>query len=428
MTTVAEHQINISNAIALLEVISRNVITDWIALEDTLVSNAEGSEMSGVLAFAQQMRTNLAAITSPGNIAGAIRSQIVAWAKLAGAPQEVTDQESIDYIIQYMVDNSQTLLTRAITHGTPTPDGGNTGNGVILRLIYDEFGYEIESGYLETKTAKIVGDQLSPGASRHNELIEFRGEPRDLSDLSLSFGEASGLVTRFNCWSETAGILQNPSFSDNTNAAGVISDLPNWEAISSLSNFRIDETNYYRANNDVATPASLRFNAVDGVQQALNTNTFIVPNRPYLLSFVYNREVGSAAAGTTIRATVGSRTYTFSALAGTETGWNRLYLPLDDDLYYRNWRGDQPYIKIEVTVMASGYLLIDEIIFAQMIQIDSSYYAPISGNVVYEMNDFFSWSDTSANTAINQKWLGLAYGRTFPSAVGASNTWEDATI
>lgn len=428
MATDVELQDNISNTIALLEIISRNVITDWIALEDTLIANAEGAEVGGLLQFAAQLRTNLAAITSPGLIAGALRSQIVAFAKLAGAPQEVTDQESIDYIIQYMVDNSQTLLTRAITHGTPTPDGGNTGNGVILRLIYDEYGYEIESGYIETKTAKIVGDQMTPGASRHNEMIEFRGEPRDLSDLSLSFGEASGLVTRFNCWSETAGMLQNPSFSDHTHTAGVISDLPHWEAISSLSNFRIDDANYYRANNDVGTPASLRFNAVDGIQQAISTNTFIIPNRPYLLTFVYNRQIGSAAAGTTIRATVGSRVYTFPALAGTETGWNRLYLPLDDDLYYRNWRTDQPYIKIEVTVMASGYLLIDEIIFAQMVQIDSSYYAPISGNVVFEMNDFFSWTDTSANTAINQKWLGLGYGRSFPSAVGASNTWEDATI
>ena len=432
--TNLEAQNNLKNQIAFLSSLE-GIVPTFETLEADLVADGIGSRFVATHTQQQALRATLASLFLPGYVSNFLLAQINEYAEAAGAPTDVSLGSAFIYITDDMVANSHTVKSRELTYGTPTADGGNEGDGVILRLNVDHNGFPLEALSAETKIAEIVDDQKTSGATRHNEVMEIRGEPLSSLSLDIAAYTASGLIQRFRVFSETAGLLNNPSFSDAdgtedpdveiTDLEGITDWLPTISGSldTDYENFEIDLVNYFRSNDD-ATPASLRILANNaGVRQNLATLAFS-PYVPYILTCVYNREEGSAIDDCKIKLTWGSKTFTSAAIPDTTTGWNRLTVPLDEDVYYINWKTDQPYIQVEVLDMATGFMLIDEVLLAVPYYIDGGYYLPIGGAIPFALGDFYSWTDSAGADSKTQRYLSLTFGRSVPSTSG-TETWTD---
>ncbi len=428
--TDLEAQENIGNCIRFLASLSKETIGRFKTMETDLLNSASGERFVGTLGQKSALRADLAAMLNPpAVIPSFLRAQLLEYAEYVGLPLEVDDQSIIDEIYKEMHDNAQYVKSRNIDFGLPLANVGNTGDGVIYRLTVDEEGYAIESGFIESKKFVITRDQTDGNVTgRHNEIGAFTGEPRVLDDLELSDGLKSGLSFEFTIYSETSGILNNASFSDSTFNGSTLDTIDDWDVTGSINNFEIDEINYYRANDDVVTPASLRFKAVDSISQSL-ANVSISRFAPYFITFVYNRQIGAAPAGTVFYVQYGSVIYTFPALLGTETGWKRVAIPVDESTWPNNWLSDQPKFKIGVSTLASGFINIDEVLMVQMLNVDSTYYVPIGGRTPFEFGDEFTWDDVLVSTdSIIQRYFALSYKRHLPHIVTPSHTWPEPVL
>jgi len=100
-----------------------------------------------------------------------------------------------------------------------------------------------------------------------------------------------------------------------------------------------------------------------------------------------------------------------------QTGWNELILDFDENLWFRNFNEDPMDVEIELASNTTGYVLVDDAIFAPLDLIDGTYWFLRGNNTSHTswlVDDVFEFTDTGGAPATGklQWWLyvaGLGY-------------------
>ena len=302
-------------------------------------------------------------------------------------------------IYRKLQQDGDSVDSRELTYGPVTAVGGPVGDGIFYRLTTDKYTEDIEAVTVETKTFICSSDRYN-GARRHEEVFDVFGEP---AELMGTLQDGSGLVGRITGLSELTSLqhLENPGFdSDAVNAAPAV--ITGWEVNGSIANYEISTAQTYRVPEGVADSESKALRQTDADKI---TQLFTRPLNPFSpwLAAVHVFPI-SADGNFVLR--VGSHSVTLALTA--LSGWKRIVLAQDENLWYDNFRETTLDIELEWTG-TTGEVFIDTVIFGPMQPMDGSFWAPIGGQVEFARDDEFTVVDTEANpSAINQWWLRQA--------------------
>jgi hypothetical protein len=334
-----------------------------------------------------------------------------------------TDIQSImTRLFDWFEAGPYTVASRQFTYGAVAAAVGNVGTGTIYRLTKDRIasGDNIENCTAETKIAMIVSDANS-GAVKHEEVFQFRGAAPERDLLKIV---GSGKEAYFNCFSgrTASSYISNPSFDQFSGTTTVPTAVTDWTPTTLITNFEIDQTNYYRNFFGSITPGALKIKANDKMTQKFSVrNLQWNPNIPLFAQIAYNRQVGTCDGTLTLK--IGSVSAT--VVLAAQTGWNILTWPasFNKDCWHKNWNTSDPGIEVQLSGRTGGTLLVDDLIVSPWVNFDGLWYAPVGGVTPFLRNDSISWTDTEVG-AILQTFFWRAFGRHLPSTAGAPSWTE----
>lgn len=408
-----------------LKFASRNV-TNFVDLHDTLTASFDGDFTSELAQRVQSSRARLDGLLR--EFGAALDPLLRTYGQVMSVPE--TDAQSlITRLYNYYIDNGVTVKSRSFDYGDPTADGGNDGNGVIIRLNIDENGYAIENQHEDAKVATCIADSTS-GAEKWEEVFEIRGASASKDTLELTGSGARAQIAAVSARA-SSGILKNPSFSqyqpgdDTANPTSI----DNWEAATAVSSatFEIlDEASgadgYYRGFPGDTAPYAIRFKASNTLSQDLeDQRSRFVPGVPYMVQLAWRRK--NSATGT-LSVTLGGVSTSVSIASGTNDVWNILRIPVGTNCWYKNFKNAALTLSIQVATLAVGQVDIDDVIITPFASFDGGWYCivgtPASGAPSQWMrDDKFTWTDTSYVDAIIQEWLWRGTGRYLPARPAA---------
>jgi hypothetical protein len=319
--------------------------------------------------------------------------------------------------------NNVLIPGRQFTIDTPVASGANVGDGAILRLNTDRWGYCIENQHADAKVAACVADRQS-GTNQHEESFEFRGETAPKDSIELT---GSGLVQTVKALSasDSRAFLSNPSFEEFSGTITALTDLTGWDVTGNLANLNLSETVFYRGWGGITTPRSLRFLDSDEITQPFSLqNASFSADVPYVAQVAYY--VDATVSGGSITLSMGTASATALLASGAGAGWQLLQLPIGENSWFDNFNETDPVFRIEIDSMAGGTVYVDDMIVAPFTQFDGSWYAVIGGPTAFLRGDEFNWADTETGAKI-QTWFYRAFGAYLPHATGGGITWADPT-
>lgn len=434
MPTEAEVQTQIADAIHPFELVREMAEdsasqTDGDSFVDLLTAFKEeighGGSFTGPAESAMDsMRDVVAGLISGGRQARVLEPLLRNYAEAVGFPEKNGGSPSAILSRLYLRfnDNNDRVTSREYTFGTPGSFTG-TGDGVLKRLTEDAYGFTLQLPHGETKTFRCVQDGNS-GTNRHQEAFEVRGE--DASNPVGLETLGSGIVGGIRTLSASDSLLRNPSFEsfagDDINN---LTELTGWTFnTGSVGNQNLDETNVFRGfEGDGGTPRALNLTESVNISQTLEENNNTVsPAVPMGLALAFNREVGSGDGTLTIH--LGSQSTNVAVSA--QTGWNRLFLPFDTNLWYRNWQEDEADVVIDWS-RNSGDLLVDDFLLVTGTLIDGSWWWLFGGETPFLREDEVSVTDSIDVEGVLQRHLVRAFGRYLPHDTSGSGnvTWAD---
>jgi hypothetical protein len=398
---------------------SVNVGDNFVNMEDTFLQSLESNYGDLYSSALRDFRSAL--VLAMQRVPGMISPGIADYAKFIGYPELSTDA-MIGRIYDYMMDNTLRVTSRQFTFGTPTFSGA-VGNGMIHRLNLDERSQTIEAQTADTKTAECTADEHS-GAREHEEIFYFAGSAAE-RDILKSSGSGRGGSIKALSANDSFRFISNPSFSQYSGTSITsLSAITDWTASSSVTNFEIDQTNYYRDFSGDSTPASLKFKANDKIVQNFNVKRAqFNPRAPHYLQIAWNRSIGSGDGTLTLRR--GSKST--SVVLAAQSGWQILKMPIDQDLWFRNWNQEDPKIEIELSSRTTGYVLVDDVTMGQMTNFDGAWYAVVGGSTPFLRRDKATWTDTEVAFAVLQWVFWFFFNAYLPSTTGGGVTWTDPT-
>lgn len=331
------------------------------------------------------------------------------------------------YIRAITAGSTIRVKSRNITFGSVAA-GSNLGNGTIRRLTVDAYGFDIEACHMEPKRAECTRDNVE-GADLNEEVFFFRGATPYPDQLLIS-GSGAGLEIK--SMSARQSFLSNPSFSLFTNTIASPTEISGWTPGSSISNFQLDETNYYRGAGGTSdpTPRALKFVAADNISQLFSVNNVkLDPDLPIYMQIAYNRSVGAADGILTFQ--VGNVSVSVN-LGSAPAGWNTLIIALDKGLFPRNFATtSDPTVKITWSNRTTGTLLVDDVLLVPFTMFNGIWHALVGGSNPFIGNnrDSFTWNDRLAGSdSILQQWFWKLYGAYLPSVKDASENWTDPSV
>lgn len=429
--TEAEVQSQWQKAIDILET-TRNFADGTLAGAsgkfDTLFQALEGEYLPQALTqFVTAYRSAMSAAVDPSQAATILGPVLLEYAPLIGFGGGYRDAELLARALyEHFNDNGYTVQSRAITYDTSATAGGsNVGNGAMSRLTTDENGYNLEGCHVETKIFRCRQDQ-NTGADENAELFEVIGEASSRDALLYgSYGSgdtANATIRSLHAGTGTGGsLLRNSSFQ--TYSASASPKFAGWDESAGGANIQQNTSAHYRTIPNSTDTHSLQITGGAGtvtIKQTLDSarRSRLDPDTPYFLRLMYNRETGSGDG--TLSLKIGQSTATSVALSA-QTGWNELVIPAGSACWLRNSNEDPFDIEITLASSTTGYVLIDDVIFAPWTLIDGTYWA-LRGNAAshtpWLLDDTLTFTDTggAAGTGKLQWWwwrAGLGY---LPSA------------
>jgi hypothetical protein len=284
----------------------------------------------------------------------------------------------------------------------------------------------------EPKTFVCDLDQNN-GQQIHDEEFEFQFGDRDLSGLQWVGTGGTRRIRSLNC--RSSSILVNPSFetgalTDNTALAST-GQLTGWDVGTAASWKTYSNTSYvYRGYpGQPSTLWGLECVASDTIAQVLrneNPGFSFDPTTPYHIQVAWKR-LASATGNLTLH--LGAESTTVAIGTGTNGVWNVLQLDLDASRYYQLFKEADLDVKVQVASLATGTVVIDDVVLAPMTNLDGTWWAVAGGATPWLRGDTRIYSgDASGATAIFQYWLWRAYGDLvqgmfgwFPSTTTASS-------
>lgn len=366
----------------------------------------------------------------------ALQAHLLDWAEfipsLAGDPQSI-----IDDLIGYMRANSKVIESRVFTSGAVSAAGGNTGDGLVIRLTKDETALEIENRNTGSYSARCVND-ANTGANRNAEEFLFESGPAGKDAVEEGGG---GLVKAISCVPPRDSELINASFDNFGGTAALPTSMSGWTTTPDFdgtgTDYSFDSTEIYLPSFSAdVTPYSIDIKQATVIEQRLDKAGITVDQfRPYYLTLPYNRSYASPTGFTgTLAITMGSISNSVVLSGASPSGWALLPIVAtpDETLWYKGWRTEAPTVKITVTY-TSGALKIDDLLWSGMFNHDGSWYVVLPGRTPFragsiegDTGDTFSWTD-SATESILQRWFWRHFGRYLPHAGSATSGWEDPT-
>jgi hypothetical protein len=397
--------------------------TNTLDLIDTLQQALEGVYAGDTAGAADNLKRALEGVFGQGSslILGPLRE----WANSLSTEAPKLDPASVlDVIYDRMIASGDRIASRCITRGSPslTAGPGGGGNGNLHRLSLDERTLALEACYAEAKVFRCTKDQTT-GADKHEEEFAVSGAVTARNPELKRTG--SGLLTTIKAVSARNSLLGNPSFSQYAGTTAVPTSLTNWTVTTSIANFALDGTNYYRDFPGDTTPYALQIKANDSITQRLDLRrTRLDPNTPYFLQIAYNREVNSCNDGT-LRIRLGGQTVTVALAA--QTGWNILKIAVDQNLWYRNFLEQNLDIVIALESSTTYDVLVDDVILVPMTAIDGAYYTLVGGSTPYLRDDYYTVTDSEIGAVI-QYWIWRLFGRYLPAQTPAPTTGCTAAL
>lgn len=316
-------------------------------------------------------------------------------------------------LYQDYIDNTKRVQSRVINYGSVATVTAN-GNGVLNRLTVDENGFALESTTPDVKTFRVIFDEHSGGV-KHEEVFEVRGQSAEPDFLRIIgsnvFTSVRGISAR-----DSQQILSNPSFDAFAGTVSSLTALTDWTVTTSLSNFQLDQTNYYRDFEGAGTPAALRILGNDTVTQNVTIRrAAFLPGVPYYMQIAWNRQVYSGDG--TLTFTVGAQTV--NVVAAAQTGWQILRIPLTSACWFKNFNQNTLQVSVQLSGRTTGSILVDDIIIAPFQFVDGLWVAPVGGSTKWLRYDKYTYTDALyGSDAIIQQWVGWrTYGLSLPSAM-----------
>lgn len=318
---------------------------------------------------------------------------------------------------RYMVDNPDSLSpaprvqSRQFVRGAWTASGSNVGTGTVHRLLVDEDGFPIEDTFADVITLKCLRDSTS-GSNSGQELFEVYGQPyRDrLTEYTSGYGSGLNAALQAVSADDSQSILVNPSFSDISGTAAAITALNGWtttagaDLTTATHTIALDTTNYYRAAALETTPAALQFGATLTIQQIPEDNRAALPaDAPLFLQVAWNASVGTAVGTLTI--SCGSKSK--SVVVSGQTGWQILKLPIDKNLWLRNYNQNNCAIQVAWT-KTSGTILVDDVVCVPWQKFDNQWILIVGSATPWRINDNGTITDTETG-AKYQRCLHRAF-------------------
>jgi hypothetical protein len=420
--TAGELWTQMQNLVAKYEALRSTVqtaTTGLVARADAEIEALEGDHAPDRAAAVGAFRGGLAGAMRAGFDPG-LRSLLMDYGRLYGFPQTGNIRGMLADLYKVWAEISptpETLKTRAITFGTPTFTTP-TGTGALRRLTKDAYNYDIEGiaslGSGEAFTFEVLSDQSTSGAARNREILRVRGKPaRPLERVG------SGVDTTIQAvsGSDSARIVTNPTFTLGTSA----SSITGWTVASGNVNTTAQDTTNYYVADEGETGTSLSSTASITLYQQLNTyGRKLDPSVPYYVEVAYNAQVGTAVGD--LRLDFGSDYDTVAV--GGKTGWQVLYLPLDDDRWLRNFAEDNLDLRITWT-RTSGTIRIARVMVVPMEQIAGTWFTLLGGATPFVIGDAGSWTDTETGAVVQNFLADYTAGGYLPHAV--SPTRADPT-
>lgn len=417
---------------------------------DTLLQALEGTYTTAELPnWLTSVRGAMSACISPSTAAAAlapliyeygnyISTNLTADKGYGGGLRSTTELFRAIYEWCVAAATPITVKSRTITYGAAvaktTP--ANAGNAVISRLTKDENNYNLEACTVEKKQFRCRADQ-NTGTDKWAETFEVLGQAASFDSLQIP-STGSGENIRSVIYARHAGsgsggsLLTNSSFSEYS-ATGT-PKFVGWTETTNGSALSQDTTNYYRTHPGATTHGSLKITAPGGAATVLIKQPLTAmrvrrldPNVPYFLRIMVNAQIGTAVGGNvTIRLGSQSKSVAVSSIAAS--GWTELTIDAGTASWPKNFDQNDFDIEIEWSSTTSGFLLVDDVIFAPWDLIDGTYYLIRHTNASPTPNlvdDLYTVTDTGGAPATGklQYWLWLSGYGYLPSS-GTPN-WTD---
>ena len=410
--------------------------SSYVWADDQLTDNLDGQSMADVLDIQSGIRAALGAALN--NIGAQAEVLMDDYAEAIERTAVDADQ-AWQQVYEYMVDANIRVRSRNWTFGTASAAASNTGTGTIRRLTKDKYDQDIEAGFSDQYTFRCVADAGSAQVQNGQEVFIGESLPLGADDLHPEGQGIAQSIVAANAQDSTA-FLNNPSFDATQvvlsggslgTSAGAAQSIVGY-SITNPANVKVVSYSTYRTFQGEAAPGALLMKGDATVAQVFNANINRPFNRltPYYLQVAYNRaglSATSATAGAAIKMRLGSLTHTLTT--STESGWNIHTIALDDSCWYDNWAEDNASLRLEVSGLSAGGILLDDIVLTPMTLFADRYVAVVGGATPFSVNgnsargDRFDFADTiGASNAYTQGWLN-ARGWYLPaSATPASYT------
>lgn len=416
--------LKLPNAVNLLGHSSTPNIAD---IQDALTGALDGNYTPAAIGAIANMRRAIATTVTPDTLRALWRPFLQEMVVAAGLKSltGASDAAMLDGIRQFMVDNNLLIKGRGQTFGAPSA-GSNVGNGTILRCTVDKDGWPLPTGP-EAKTAKVTQDALR-GARKYAEVFTFQGALPGQDNLDW---RGSGLVVTVpSAHPLTTQIIKNPSFdqndaTDDEDAPGSTTGVTNWVIGSSASNVKLRSAAGYTFGGYPGQPLTtwgLEFVGSDSISQTLATVSpgISFGDGPHLIGVRWKRK---ASATGTLTIALGNSSASATIGDASDDEWNLLYVALDEDCYFDNFNATDLKLTITAGTLATGTVVVDHVVVCPLVNVDGTYYLPVSGSTPWLKDDVYTWTDQEGATrAILAYLLWLAYGADgwLPSAVDAT--------
>lgn len=410
---------------------------NYLDMEDTLISALDGEFTPASLVVLRSLiRNALSGGLTRANLRTLFRPFVLEMLRAIGSSEltangNVSDAVAWREVRAYMETNAQLLKSRNMTFDT-SATGSVTGTGAISRLTVDKDSNNLECTGAESKTFLCDRDQNS-GAQKHAEEFEFQFGDADTTGLQWVGTGGTRRITSLHA--RSASLLVNPSFEQgataNNTALTSTGQLTGWD-VTTAANLKTYSAAAYTYRGYPGQPTTLygvEFVADDTLIQVVkneNPGAQFNPDTPYHFQIAWQRK-SSATGNLTIH--LGSQSTTVAIGTGTNDQWNVLQLDLDSSRFYDNFKENDLDVKIEVASLATGTVVVDDVVLAPMVNLDGTWWAVTGGATPWIKGDTRVFSGDSEGTAtILNYWLWRAYGDLvvdirgwFPSTTTASS-------
>lgn len=397
---------------------------NFISLVDTLTQNLEGNHAAATTQALQSFRSGLSSLAST---TGVLTPLILELAKIGYNSRSQGIINALLDIRDGMIGASETVKNRAWTYGSVTAGGSNVGNGNCYRLEEEANAEKIEVGSVSGGVVKVeITNDKNTGATQGNEAISIYGLGNTPTD-SLEPGTAPTGLLNTNAKRPQDGLISNSSFSTYSGTGATLA-FASW-TLSDATKAAANTSIFYRADPSAAADVSLELTDNNSILQYLDDASGRLDKTKPVFFIVRYRRKDSCDGALTIR--LGTKTEAIADLTSkTNATWFDLAIANSSDCFYENFKENpSPYsglrLEIALTGRSTGSLIIDDIILLQPQLFDGKWYLVTAGSLDYLDGDYFTFTDSVANTGRIQTTLARLFGVTLPHTSG-SPTYADA--